>query len=93
MKCLIAGAGEQPRTPVVGDGLRADNVAGREESEVGDVDEYVDDGDEWDRDEDGKGHVAARLLDLLGDKVELVPTVVGPEGGVASQSQGAKGQR
>ena len=91
-QCRVIRAGEQPGAPVIGDSLRGDDVAGREEGEVGDVDEYVDYGDEGDGYEDGEGHVAPRLLDLLGDKVELVPPVVGPQGGVASQSQGAKGQ-
>ena len=92
LQCRVTRAGEQPGAPVVGDGLGGDDVAGREEGEVGDVDEYVDDGDEGDGYEDGEGHVAPRLLDLLGDKVELVPPVVGPQGGVAGQGQGAEGQ-
>ena len=92
LQCWDTGAGEQPGAPVIGDGLGGNDVAGREEREVGDVDEYVDDGDEGDGDEDCEGHVAPRLLDLLGDKVELVPPVVGPKGGVAGQGQGAEGQ-
>ena len=92
MQCRVTGAGQQPGAPVIGDGRGGNHVARREEGEVGYVDEDVDDGDEGYGDEDGERHVAARLLDLLGDKVELVPAIVGPQGGVAGQSKGAERQ-
>ena len=84
---------EEPRCPVVGDGLRVDDLNGREDGEVGDKCEDVDGGREGDSDGDGERQIPARVLDLLGDKVEVVPPVVGPQPGEKGQGDGAGGDR
>ena len=84
---------EEPRGPVVGDGLRVDDLDGREDGEVGDEGEDVDGGGEGDPDGDGERQIPARVLDLLRDKVEVVPPVVGPQAGEEGQGDGAGGDR
>ena len=53
---------EQPRGPVVGDGLRVDDLDRCEDGEVGDEGEDVDGGGEWDPDGDGEGQIPAKHL-------------------------------
>ena len=84
---------EKSRGPFVGDGLRVDDLHGREDGEVGHKGEDVEGGREGDSDRDGEGQVPAGVLDLLGDKVEVVPAVVGPQPGEECQGDGAGGDR
>ena len=84
---------EKSRGPFVGDGLGVDDLHGREDGEVGHEGEDVEGGREGDSDRDGERQVPAGVLDLLGDKVEVVPAVVGPQPGEECQGDGAGGDR
>ena len=61
------------------DGLRTEHLRHTEGGVEGDVGHHVDKGDHDAGDGDGPRQVPHRVLHLLDDKVEVVPTVVGEE--------------
>ena len=71
-------------------GAGGEDLGGREDGEVGNVGEEVDDGDEGERDVDGARQVLVRLLQLLRDKVEIIPASKAEQTGVEGESNPAQ---
>ena len=74
-------------------GAGGEDLGWREDGEVGDVGEEVDDGDEGEGDVDGSRQVLVWLLQLLRDKVETIPASKAEETRVEGESNPAQGTR